>query len=293
MSGDKATFDPRQKMLQTNVRQKAFYESRFEDAQAGKLFKEQASNLPTNVWSWMRGRAKKFRYSAGLEEEIYALHRKWMGNLKDARVLDLGCFSGNRLSLWIAERCAEYIGIDLSEQATACLDAKLRERGLTHAHAYAQDFLANSYPDNHFDLVYACAVLHHFKDKAVLLEELYRVLKPGGELISVDPLMTEWLNWLARTVYRSLQTDRDWEWPFTYSTFRLLKNYFEIMDVQGSMGMAKLGLPFDLVPGLGGLGRAIGNWGLQFDRKHTRKPGWPFYFCWLATLRLRRADRNE
>jgi len=84
-----------------------------------------------------------------------------MCSLKDAYVLDLGCFAGNDLSLWIAENCADYTGIDLSEQAIKVLNAKLRERGLIHARGCAQNFLANSYPDNHFDLVYAYSVLHN------------------------------------------------------------------------------------------------------------------------------------
>jgi ubiquinone/menaquinone biosynthesis C-methylase UbiE len=288
--------DERQKMLQINIRQKAFYESRFEDTLLGRVFTERAANATTNFWSRLRYEINKFSYSSGINEYIDTLHREWIHDLPDlkgAHVLDLGCSTGNHLSLWIAENCAEYIGIDLSEQATAALDAKLRERGLTHARAYAQDFLANSYPDNYFDLVYACAVLHHFREKTVLLDELYRVLKPGGVVISIDPLMTEPLNFLARALYRPLQTDRDWEWPFTYSTFRLFQKYFQIVDMQGFMGMAKLGLPFLAVPGLSRLGQAIGQRGVEFDKKHTRRFGLPFFLCWETTLRLRKLDQEQ
>jgi len=227
---------------------------------------------------------------AGVDEQIYALHREWMSNLKDSRVLDLGCFTGNHLSLWIAENCAAYTGIDLSEQAIAVLDAKLRERQLPHAYAYMQDFLANSYPDNHFDLVYAVAVLHHFKDMTTVLQELHRVLKPGGIVITFDPLMTEPLNRLGRMLYRPWQTDRDWEWPFTFATFRLIQKYFEIVDMQGAMGTAKLGFPFQLIPGLDRLGQAISRWGVQFDKKYAKRPGLPFVLSWLVTLRLRKPE---
>jgi 2-polyprenyl-3-methyl-5-hydroxy-6-metoxy-1,4-benzoquinol methylase len=280
----------RQKMLQINIGQKDFYESRFEARAVGKPTEERAANLPTNVWTWIRHRVKDMRKSSGVDENLYALHREWMSTLKDACVLDLGCFTGNPLSLWIAENCADYTGIDLSEQAIAVLNAKLRERQLIHAHGYAQDFLANSYPDNHFDFVYAFSVLHHFEDISVILAELHRVLRPGGMVISVDPLMTEPLNRLVRMLYRPLQTDRAWEWPFDRETFRLLKRYFEIADMQGFIGMVKLGFPFQMIPGLGGLGRTIGRWGLKFDNKYARQLGSPFFLCWQATLYLRKAD---
>jgi len=280
--------DLRQKMLQINVRQKDFYESWFEAMEANRTGAVRGVHSSTNVWSLIRQKITAMRISLGVDECLYGLHRTWMGDLEEARVLDLGCFTGNMLSLWIAEQCADYIAIDLSEQAIAVLNAKLRERQLTHAHAYAQDFLANSYPDNHFDLVYAFSVLHHFKDIRVMLDELHRVLKPGGIVIATDPLTTEPFNRLARILYRPLQADRDWEWPFTHATFLLLQKIFEVVDMQGFLGMTKLGFPFQLVPGLGSLGQAIGRWGLQFDKKYARQSGLPFSLCWLATLRLRK-----
>ena len=149
-----------------------------------------------------------------------------------------------------------------------------------------------AFPDNHFDLVYAYSVLHHFKDVSVIIEELHRVLKPGGMIISLDPMMTEPLNRLARALYRPLQTDRDWEWPFTRETFRLFQNYFEIADMQGFMGMVKLGFPFQIIPGLDNFGKVIEGWGLKFDNKYARSFGVPFFLCWFSTLQLRKPDRK-
>ena len=79
-----------------------------------------------------------------------------------------------------------------------------------------------------------------------MLKELYRALKSGGIVVSFDPLMTEPLNRLARMLYRPLQTDHEWEWPFTFSSFRYLQRYFEIANIQGFMGMSKLGLLFQI-----------------------------------------------
>ncbi len=280
--------DARQDMLIVNERQKDFYESRYEATEIKKQVAERAANGLTNLWTWLRYKLMLLGQVARVYDQIDCLHQAWMYDIQHAHVLDLGCFVGNSLSLWIAEHCADYTGIDLSEQATATLDNTLREKHLDHARAYKQDFLANTFADNSFDLIYAHAVLHHFQDMDVLLEELYRVLKPGGMIISYDPMMTEPLNRLARTLYRPFQTDRDWEWPFTKETLSHIQRYFEITAMQGLMGMVKLSFPFLLIPGLAKFGQKIGRWGVAFDRMYARRFGKPFYFCWMVTLRLRK-----
>ena len=282
--------DWKQEMLRFNIRQKDFYESRFVAAYITKRDTERAANAPTNLWTLTRRKVMAMGQSVHVYEHVHKTHQEWMSNIQDSRVLDLGCFAGNALSIWIAEHCAEYVGIDLSEQATQFLDTKLRELKLRNAHAYKQDFLDNAYPDNHFDVIYAHAVLHHFKDIDTLLKELHRVLKPDGVVISFDPMMTEPLNRIARVLYRPLQTDKDWEWPFTYKTFQHIQRYFEITNMQGFMGMVKLGFPFQLLPGLKRIGRAVATRGLAFDQKYGQSFGLPFYLCWGATLRLRKRE---
>ncbi|HEY0866848.1 MAG TPA: class I SAM-dependent methyltransferase [Fimbriimonas sp.] len=280
--------DSVEKMLDCNVRQKEFYESRFDATSRSPWASERAANLATNTWTKLRRKIQDLRKALGVEEHNIALHREWLGDLKEARILDLGCFSGNELSLYMAENAAEYVGIDLSQKAIDELNEKLRERGLKNARAIAQDFLTNDFPDGCFTVVYAYSVLHHFRDIEVLLKELHRILAPGGIVISTDPMQTEPFNRVARTLYRPLQTDRDWEWPFKFSTFRTIQKYFEISKVQGLQGIAKWGYPLQVVPGLGGLGRAISRKGLDFDNRHATRLGIPFYLCWHVSMRLQK-----
>lgn len=45
------------------------------------------------------------------------------------------------------------------------------------------DALAMTYPDESFDLVWACESGEHMPDKKKYVEEMIRVLKPGGSLV--------------------------------------------------------------------------------------------------------------
>lgn len=45
------------------------------------------------------------------------------------------------------------------------------------------DALDMAYPDNSFDLVWACESGEHMPDKKKYVDEMIRVLKPGGTLV--------------------------------------------------------------------------------------------------------------
>lgn len=279
--------DSRRRMLEINVRQRDYYESRYEAGSASTAVPERAANRPTRMWTGLRRRIQRLRAKAGGDEQLLALHRAWLGDLTSARVLDLGCFSGNQLSLWIAANAREYIGIDLSGQATSKLQGELNARGLTNASAIAMDFLGNDWPDAYFDSVYAYSVLHHFADLDVALAELRRVVKPGGVVVSMDPIATEPFNRVARALYRPVQTDRAWEFPFARSTLDLIGSHFSIRHLRGIQGAVKLAYPLLLFPATEGMGRKLATRLLEVDARHTFLR-LPLFGPWHVTMKLER-----
>jgi SAM-dependent methyltransferase len=284
--------DGRQRMLDTNVRQRDFYESRFESSASPKAIPERAANRPTRVWTSLRRSIMRMRYKAGADDRLLDLHRKWLGDLATARVLDLGCFDGNELSFWIAGQAREYIGVDLSEQAIAKLQQELRARNFPNATAIAMDFLANTWPDAYFDRVYAYSVLHHFDDLDVALRELRRIVKPGGVIVSMDPLATEPLNWVARAVYRPLQSSRDWEFPFDYGSLKAIGRYFTIRERRGVQGFVKLAYPFLAFRSTERIGRKLAARLLSFD-DHRLPLSLPLVGPWHVTMKLERAGASD
>ena len=271
--------------LKLNEQQKVYYESRFEAA--GRS--ERAANVVTNAWTRLRRRIQSYDRSIGTVDRILADHRAWIGDLSESRVLDLGCFSGNELSLWLAAESGEYLGMDLSESAASALQAKLDAKVPNgNARAEAADFLANDLPDETFDVIYAHSVLHHFENIELVLEEMHRVLKPGGVIVSLDPLSTEPLIRMVRAAYRPFQSDRDWEWPFTLGTFRQIDRWFEVDQVQGYRGFSMIGFPLAMLPFMLGPARGLGRVGLRLERRFAQRRGPALWLCWIVAMRLRK-----
>jgi 2-polyprenyl-3-methyl-5-hydroxy-6-metoxy-1,4-benzoquinol methylase len=220
--------------LEINKRQKDFYNSK-------------RKNFATKIWFFLRnGILRKIRKDLGIEQQIHLLHLHWCGDLSKKRVLDLGCYEGNSLSLHLAQNSKEYIAIDLSEKGISHLNNRLIN--IKHANAFAIDFLSEEFIEKDFDLIYAYGVLHHFKDVELLIERLKQKLNSNGKIISYDPLETSRPVKIIRTIYRPFQTDKDWEWPFTKKVYFKFEKEFEILERRAILGGSKWFFLLNLLP---------------------------------------------
>ena len=97
------------------------------------------------------------------------------------RILDVGCGNGYVLAQYV-KNGGEVYGIDLTE---AAVDLSRKRFGFTEFKGEFKhtDGDSISYPDNMFDIVCAMGVLHHIADPKPMINEMYRVLKPGGKII--------------------------------------------------------------------------------------------------------------
>ncbi len=58
-----------------------------------------------------------------------------------------------------------------------------KEQGIENVKFQITDALDMKFPDNTFDLVWACESGEHMPDKKKYIEEMTRVLKPGGKIV--------------------------------------------------------------------------------------------------------------
>lgn len=97
-----------------------------------------------------------------------------------ARVLDIGCNSGEVMKLLQEKRMCHVQGIDLSEVAIA----KAKEKALDVQVGDAEHL---SFSDHSFDVVLLLEALMHMHDPLKALQEIKRVLKPSGILLGSTP----------------------------------------------------------------------------------------------------------
>lgn len=96
------------------------------------------------------------------------------------RVLEIGVGLGADHTRF-AENGAELWGIDLTRRAIKATHQRLSLFGL-RSHLGVMDAEALSFDDDFFDMVYSWGVLHHTPDTAKAIDEVYRVVKPDGEV---------------------------------------------------------------------------------------------------------------
>jgi SAM-dependent methyltransferase len=100
--------------------------------------------------------------------------------VRDAEVLELGCFDGINSLGYRSLGPKRMVGIDISGVQIE----KARQRGLD---ARVMDAHQLDFPDASLDTVIGRAILHHL-DYERALREIHRVLRPGGSAIFLEPL---------------------------------------------------------------------------------------------------------
>ena len=100
-------------------------------------------------------------------------------------VLEVGVGTGMSLPLY-SKKC-QLSGVDLSEPMLRKAQERVTELGLSNVEGlWVMDAERLSFPDNSFDAVVAQHVITTVPNPEAALDELARVLKPGGEIILIS-----------------------------------------------------------------------------------------------------------
>lgn len=111
---------------------------------------------------------------------------KHLGDVRGKHLLDLGCGAGEN-SVYFASRGANCVASDYSPGMVE-VALKLAEANRVQVEGRVINAMAIDFPDHTFDIVYASNLLHHIPDPKLTLQEMHRVLKPGGIACFWDPL---------------------------------------------------------------------------------------------------------
>jgi len=109
-----------------------------------------------------------------------------------SRVLDIGAGYGGAARLLAARHGCHVTALNLSEVENQRDREMNREQGLANLIDVVDGSFENiPYPDAAFDIVWSQDAILHSGNRVKVLQEVARVLKPGGEFVFTDPMQDD------------------------------------------------------------------------------------------------------
>lgn len=156
-----------------------------------------------------------------------------------AKVLDVGCGFGGT-SRYLARALgpeSTVTAITLSPKQVERAKELAIEQNTPNVDFMVEDALEMpSFPDNSFDVVWACESGEHMPDKKKYIEQMMRVLKPGGKFV-----MATWCQRDDRKVPLDKRDKRDLQYLYeewTHPYFISKEAYAELIENTGVMNNA-------------------------------------------------------
>ncbi len=139
---------------------------------------------------------EKFRY----DTQPFMRELMEFDNFRGKKLLEIGCGLGTDL-LQFARAGAIATGVDLTPASIDLVKRRFALEGL-QVDARVADAEHLPFPDASFDVVYSFGVLHHTPNTQKSIDEVFRVLKPGGRIIIMLYHKTSVHVYLGAPLYR-------------------------------------------------------------------------------------------
>ena len=166
-----------------------------------------------------------------LELELLALGDVDFDGLKPGSILDIGCATGTLLAK-LRDKGWESLGVEISIPQA---EYGRQKRNLDIRNLPLEE---NSFPDDHFDVVYASHLIEHLNNPSSFVREVYRILKPGGHFFVTTPNIAGFQARLFKNRWRSAIFDHLYLFSKTTLTRLLGENGFKIEKIATWGGLA-------------------------------------------------------
>jgi SAM-dependent methyltransferase len=172
---------------------------------------------------WLLRKAVEY----GIQKRVRFVTRHATGG----RLLDIGCATGLFLHGFSKHPAWTPFGVELNSHAAQ----EARDR-------YGLDVITGTleearYPDGHFSAVTLWDVLEHLHDPAGSLQEIHRILAPGGILVLRVPNHASWDRRIFGKLWAGLDSPRHL-FVFDPKTIKQLlkRTNFDILELSGKIG---------------------------------------------------------
>lgn len=102
----------------------------------------------------------------------------------ESRVIELGC-GGGYYGMYFADKCAEYVGIDITPENITAFQENIKTAGLSNVQAFVGDATnLDNITDNSFDVVLCLGPMYHLppEERELVFAECVRIAKAGAVL---------------------------------------------------------------------------------------------------------------
>lgn len=120
-------------------------------------------------------------------------------------LIDVGCGTGEFM-IQLRNRFDSLVGVDVNSNAIAFASKKVE--AYSNVSLYEGEVNTFHFPSRHFDVCLCLDVLEHVENLFSFLKEIYRILRPNGELFVTVP------NWYDKIISGTLKRN-----PFHLNTF--------------------------------------------------------------------------
>jgi ubiquinone/menaquinone biosynthesis C-methylase UbiE len=130
------------------------------------------------------------KFAEMTDEQVAVRFGNALGEAGSGNLLDVACGPGV-VTAAIAPAAASVVAFDATEQMLEKAKARCARAGLTNVAFKHGDAEHLPFKDGQFDGVVTRLAIHHFVDPQRALDEMFRVLQPGGVAVIVDVVSSE------------------------------------------------------------------------------------------------------
>ena len=188
-----------------------------------------SSSDPNTAQYWNEVTQRRYHVEPHIHD--LANFHLWQGR----RVLEIGCGIGTDAEQFVRHG-AEYVGIDISLNSIDLCRKRFSIQQLPGQFHCRDSTLWNQLQDlGEFDMVYSMGVIHHSPQPRAIVENVHRLLKPGGEFRFLVYAEHSWKSAMIQAGLDQYEAQAGCPYAETYDMddiHRLLIGCFDIIDAR-------------------------------------------------------------